>query len=142
MDAQKEKLRDQICEAGLRVTGPRLAVLEVLRRAGKPLSHGEVADVLERDGIDRATIYRNLQDLVEAGILSRTDFGAVWHFELAGKGADHASDGHPHFVCSECGVVSCLPGARIDVKVPKPSPKTVRSGRFEVQLRGVCDRCT
>ncbi len=142
MATKKEDLRTQLRAAGLRVTASRVAVMGILNGAAKPLSHGEVADALESEGIDRATIYRNLQDLVEVGILHRSDLGAVWRFELAERNSGHAADGHPHFVCSECGVVSCLPGAQISFKAPRPSPKSVRSGKFEVQIRGVCDTCT
>ncbi len=45
-------------QAGLRTTGPRLAVLDVLERATSPLSHGDVADLLEDEALDRATVYR------------------------------------------------------------------------------------
>lgn len=142
--ASKQQLtfRAQIRDAGLRVTGPRIAVLTTLAAAPSPLSHGQIADKLEDDGVDRATIFRNLQDLAEVGILKRTDLGDhVWRYELAGGGGAHPVDGHPHFVCSSCGTVACLSGTSITVKAPRAAPATVRKGAFEVQLRGVCDGC-
>jgi Fur family ferric uptake transcriptional regulator len=137
----QQSFRARIRGAGLRVTGPRMAVLGVLAAAPSPLSHGEIADRLAELGIDRATIFRNLQDLAEVGILRRNDLGDhVWRYELAGEGA-HAGDSHPHFVCRECGSVACLSGASIRVKAPRGAPATVRKGTFEVQLRGLCDAC-
>jgi len=141
MDAQRQKFIRQIRAAGLRVTGPRLAVLGTLRRSGRPLSHGEVVEALDGKGFDRATLYRNLHDLADASILTRSDLGAVWRFELATKGQDRTVELHPHFVCTECGAVSCLPGAKIDVTCFKPAPRALAAGHFEVQLRGVCDGC-
>jgi Fur family ferric uptake transcriptional regulator len=139
---QAAAFRTQIREAGLRVTGPRVSVLTVLADATTPLSHGQVADKLEDKGVDRATIFRNLQDLVEVGMLRRTDLGDhVWRYELAGEGGAHPVDGHPHFVCSQCGTVSCLSGVTISVKATRVAPATVRKGEFELQLRGVCDTC-
>src|SRR4051812_24845920 len=69
--------------AGLRRTGPRVAVLERLEAATAPLSHGEVAAMLTPAGFDRATVYRNLIDLVKKGLVRRADLGDhVWRFEL------------------------------------------------------------
>lgn len=139
---QQAAFRTQLRDAGLRVTGPRLSVLGVLANATTPLSHAEVADKLEDAGIDRATIFRNLQDMVEVGILRRSDLGDhIWRYELTGEGGAHAIDGHPHFVCSSCGTVSCLSGATVTVKASKSAPATVRKGQFELQLRGICDAC-
>ncbi len=138
----QQTFRNQIREAGLRVTGPRIAVLGVLAASPTPLSHSEVADKLEDAGIDRATIFRNLQDLTEVKMLRRTELGDhLWRYELAvGEGA-HAADGHPHFVCSQCGTVSCISGTTVTVKAPRTAPATLRRGTFEIQLRGVCDGC-
>jgi Fur family ferric uptake transcriptional regulator len=139
---QQQAFRTQIRDTGLRVTGPRVAVLTTLAAAPSPLSHGEIADKLADQGIDRATIFRNLQDLAEVSIVRRSDLGDhVWRYELASGGGAHPLDGHPHFVCSQCGTVACLSGTSITVKAPRAAPANVRKGAFEVQLRGVCDGC-
>jgi Fur family transcriptional regulator, ferric uptake regulator len=139
---QLQVFRTQIRDAGLRVTGPRVAVLTTVAAAPSPLSHGEIADKLADQGIDRATIFRNLQDLAEVSLVRRSDLGDhVWRYELAAGGGAHPVDGHPHFVCSQCGTVACLSGTSITVKAPRAAPATVRKGTFEVQLRGVCDGC-
>ena len=41
--AERERLRARIREAGLRCTAARLAVLGVLSRAARPLSHADCA---------------------------------------------------------------------------------------------------
>lgn len=133
IDALKASLR----AAGLRATPSRLAVLGLLRRHGGPLSHAEAADRLDDQGWDRATIYRNLTDLAEAGLARRSDVDHVWRFEAVD--ADHAGDHHAHFVCTECGVVECLPD--VDLAVGKAAPRAVKEKQVEVQVRGRCDGC-
>ena len=69
----REALGTAIRKAGLRVTSSRIAVLGVLRDEQTPLSHADVSARLEHLGLDRTTVYRNLIDLAEAGLLRRTD---------------------------------------------------------------------
>jgi len=141
-NVQQERFRVQMHDAGLRVTGPRLSVLQVLANASAPLSHSQVTDRLETTGLDRATIYRNLNDLAEVGMLRRSDHGDhVWRFELASGSPGHPDHGHPHFICSQCGTVACLPGATFTVKASRAAPRSIPNGTFEVQLRGICDAC-
>jgi Fur family transcriptional regulator, ferric uptake regulator len=133
-------LRLQLRQAGLRATTPRLAVLSLLRAAVRPLSHLDVTTALDGQGFDRATIYRNLIDLVRAGLARRLELGDhVWRFQALG--AAHPADPHPHFVCTTCGEVQCLPSRTVAVRARGQGPRSVRRGDVEVQLRGVCDRC-
>ncbi|NUP10250.1 MAG: transcriptional repressor [Polyangiaceae bacterium] len=136
-------LRQALRDAGLRATGPRLAVLRALYAATGPVSHGDVAASLADEGWDRATVYRNLIDLTEAGMLKRTDHGDhTWRFELRAREAQHeAEDPHPHFMCDSCGDVSCLPDDAVQVVAARGTPKAIRRRAFEVQIKGRCDRC-
>src|SRR5262249_51074671 len=78
-----DRLRGRIHAVGLRSTGSRLAVLRRLEQARTPVTHADIVNDLAPEGFDRATIYRNLIDLTEAGLASRTDLGDhVWRFEL------------------------------------------------------------
>jgi Fur family ferric uptake transcriptional regulator len=135
-----DELRDQVRARGLRATPSRLAVLEMLRASDAPMSHGDVADRLASQAWDRATIYRNLTDLAEVGLLRRTDVGDhVWRFEAPSPGDDHDT-GHPHFVCTECGSVECLPGLEVSMRRAK-APRAVKQRQVEVHVRGLCDSC-
>jgi Fur family ferric uptake transcriptional regulator len=134
-----DELRAAVRAAGLRATPSRLAVLELLRGTEGPLSHGDVADRLASQAWDRATIYRNLTDLAEAGLLRRTDLGDhVWRFEPIQD--DHPRDTHPHFVCTGCGVVECLPELELAVSRAK-APRAIKQRKVEVNVRGLCDAC-
>ncbi|MET0388619.1 MAG: transcriptional repressor [Polyangiales bacterium] len=131
-----------IRQAGLRVTQPRLAVLHVLTKYARPLSHADLIDALDGQGFDRVTLYRNLNDLADAGIVARTEVGdRVWRFELR-NGDDSHTGIHPHFTCTDCGTVSCLPENVVRINKSVRLPKAVRDQSVEVSLRGVCDRCS
>lgn len=128
--------------AGLRATSARALVYECLAAAEGPLTHAEVCARLEGEALDRATIFRNLADLTEAELVRRTDHGDhLWRFELSTREKHHDPDPHPHFVCTECGKVSCLPDGAVVVTPVKGAPKTMKRGVYEVQVRGACDGC-
>lgn len=105
-----------------------------------PLSHSEVSQRLSDVAVDQATIYRNLIDFVEAGLATRSDVGDhTWRFTAAGS--KHSADAHPHFLCTSCGVLECLPGLELVVSRAK-APRSVRQHKVEVHVRGLCDACT
>ena len=139
--ADLDELRALLRDRGLRATSSRLAVLQHLRAhgGGQPLSHADLVERLSAGSWDPATIYRNLTDLVEAGLARRTDLGDhVWRFEVVSSG--HDASGHPHFVCTECGTVECLPA--VELVAPRvKAPRAVKQHQVEVQVRGRCDAC-
>jgi Fur family transcriptional regulator, ferric uptake regulator len=131
--------RQRLRGAGLRSTTSRVAVLQHVAGAGKPVTHADVADVLVPQGYDKSTLYRCLVELADAGLLSRLDAGDhAWRFEL--RGESHESGEHPHFVCVDCGKVTCLPD--IEVKISSPKGKSSSPGDVtEVFLKGHCKEC-
>jgi Fur family ferric uptake transcriptional regulator len=133
-----DTLRDLLRAAGLRSTAPRICVLRLLSAAKVPMTHKDAAEALASQGIDRATVYRVLMDLSEVGLLMRTDHGDhVWRFE---RKRDHQKpEAHPHFLCSDCGEVSCLPDVRIEA--PFGAPHALETRAVEIQIKGRCDRC-
>ncbi len=137
-DALRRSLRD----AGLRATAPRLAVLRNLSAASGPVSHGEVATSLAGEGWDRATVYRNLIALTDAGLLRRTDLGDhTWRFELQRHEPPGEAAVHPHFLCDACGDVVCLPGGAVQVVAARGTPRAIQRRKYEVQIKGRCDDC-
>ena len=136
---QLENSRLAIREAGLRATPARVATLDLLRESASPLTHADVAEHLSKTGVDKATAFRTLNDMTDAGLLRRTELGDhVWRFEIIGEG-EHEHSAHPHFVCVDCGQVSCLG----DIKLTKKSlASSVQIGRVtEILLRGQCTDC-
>ncbi len=134
----KEILRDH----GLRATAPRVAVMRELCDAGTPLSHTEVLARMGSVQWDPTTIYRNLVKLTEAGltqVVSRAE--GMARYALATDHGDHSHDHeHPHFVCDDCGKVSCLPiSVTASADVDERWAASVQ--RAAVQLLGSCPDC-
>jgi len=133
---KEEDLRALLTERGLRVTEQRMALLTELARLRVPVSHAELTERLAGPTLDRATIYRNLLSLTDAGLLVRTQLGDnVWRFGLP-RAATQQHGQHPHFVCTDCGDVSCLPENTVSLR-----GQAARNQVAEVQLRGRCTEC-
>jgi Fur family ferric uptake transcriptional regulator len=128
-------------DVGLRKTVPRVAVLQFMERAGRPLTHGEISEEMAVMGLDRGTVYRNLMDLVEAKLATRTDLGDhVWRFELTLEKGAHDED-HPHFLCVSCGGITCLPDDVVRLQSRRGLPRSIAARNVEVQVKGECDAC-
>lgn len=127
--------------------------MQHLLRSRGPETHAEVSDALADKGFDRATIYRNLTELTDAGLVSRVELGDhVWRFEIRRHAHAGAKEDHPHFLCTTCGEVSCLDDVNVAItpksgavgkpaKPAKPAkPRGTRSVT-EVLLKGRCENC-
>lgn len=131
-----DDLRELLVRHGFRVTEQRLAVLRELAKLRIPASHAELTERLAGAGLDRVTIYRNLLSLTEAGVLIKTQLGDnVWRFELP-RSASSEHGTHPHFICSDCGSVACLPASSVALR-----GEAAKNRVAEVQLRGQCRDC-
>jgi len=126
---------------GLKATRTRLAVLSVLHGAGQPQSTEAIHRAAVRLGpIDLVTVYRTLESFHQAGLVERVRAGVrTWRYHLSLE-PDHPS--HPHFYCSGCGKLKCLPREviRFDLERLKESfPAQV--DHLQISLEGVCPDC-
>ena len=92
-----------IKKAGLKVTLPRMKILEILQHTGpRHMSAEDIYKVMLDSGeeIGLATIYRVLTQFEAAGLVSRH------HFET-GQAVFEINEGehHDHLVCVRCGKV-------------------------------------
>lgn len=125
-------------DAGLRVTAPRLAVLEVLEGRGH-LDANEVLHGVRRTlpQISVQATYDVLHALTEAGLLNR--------IEPAGHPARYerrVGDNHHHVVCRSCGAigdVDCAVG-HAPCLVPSSTSGFVVE-EAEVTYWGLCPTC-
>ncbi|MBO1924154.1 ferric iron uptake transcriptional regulator [Thiomicrorhabdus sp. 6S3-12] len=94
----------ELKKVGLKVTLPRLKILEILESAGEDhhLSAEDVFKILLEQGeeVGLATVYRVLTQFEQAGIVRRLNFeNNVSIFEL------DTGDNHDHIVCMKTGRV-------------------------------------
>jgi Fur family transcriptional regulator, stress-responsive regulator len=129
---------DVLRSAGLRVTRPRLAVLEVLTHGG----HLEVDDIARRvrarlDSVSTQGVYDVLAALTRAGLARR--------IEPAGSPARYEArvgDNHHHIVCRGCGAiedVDCAVGERPCLQ--PASNHGFEVDEAEVTFWGLCPEC-
>ena len=86
---------------GLRYTGSRRKVVEVLAATDRPLTIPEILE--QSDGLAQSSAYRNLTELIGVGVVHRIVSGDEFsHFELAEDLTSH----HHHLVCTRCGRVT------------------------------------
>jgi Fur family ferric uptake transcriptional regulator len=131
---------DLIRAAGAKVTRGRVRVLDALHGARQPLCHAELESQLGagEPGIDRVTLYRVLDSLVEHGLaLKAVDTRGVFRFSATGAQRQHAS--HIHFRCTGCGGVFCL---KAEPPPPPRLPRGFRLGEVEFDVRGTCAGCS
>ena len=124
--------------AGLKVTLPRLKILELLENADRHhMSAEDVYKALIEQGEDvgLATVYRVLTQFEQAGIVERHNFeNNLSVFEIAKE--EH----HDHLVCDQCGKIIEFHNEEIEKlqeKVAKELGFTL-SGHSLV-MYGICD---
>lgn len=92
-------------KVGLKVTEPRLTILELMQITREEMQHFSAEDIykllLERKSeIGLATVYRVLNQFEEVGILTRHNFDANKAvYEL------NFNHEHDHIICMDCGKV-------------------------------------
>ena len=117
---------------------------EVLRSVGeeqRPLSAAEImAAVQDRMSINKVTLYRILDLLVDKGLVKRLSAGdRAFRY---GMGETRHHPDHPHFVCSACGVMECLGPHLLPSNVKELQSKGNRIVKnVELRFEGICESC-
>jgi Fur family ferric uptake transcriptional regulator len=134
-----KRVRSLLHQQGLRVTTPCLMVLRTLARAKGPLSHTEVLEKMDEGDCDPATVYRNLIKLRDAGLVSLVSrAGGIDRYVFTMPGAQGHT--HPHFYCTECEQILCLPADTQSLfNLKAPWLEAVQHAICD--LRGTCPSC-
>ncbi|MCW8312779.1 transcriptional repressor [Sphingobacterium sp. InxBP1] len=124
----------------LKVTQPRLRVLEIISTKDSAISQPELEKLLGKD-IDRVTLYRVLASFEEKGIIHKIfDLHGTATYAMCSTNCsehDH-HDQHVHFICRVCNSVYCLD----DITLPKVSiPAGFSLEAIAVNALGVCNHC-
>ena len=126
---------------GKRATAARLAVLVKLHEQAAPMSHEQIMTALPAGLHDKASVWRVLSDLSESGALRRMDLGdRIWRYELNDACRPISAD-HAHFLCEDCGVVSCLPPLMVQTR-DGTLPSVLKQANYRIRVTGTCAECT
>jgi len=135
---EEKILRDLIKNTNLRLTKPRRLIFEELAKIKKHVDAEEFLQRLLKKGhkVSRATVYRNLEFLVEKGLVRKFDFGeSHFHYEISGE---H----HDHMICTSCGKIAeffCESLELEQQKIAKENNFTMIN--HSMQIFGLCEQC-
>lgn len=124
----------------LKVTQPRLRVLQIVSEKNTAISQPELEKILGSE-IDRVTLYRILSSFEDKGILHKVfDLNGTATYAICSTkcSAHHHHDQHVHFICSVCNSVFCLD----EITVPKINlPPNFSLHGIAINAVGICDSC-
>lgn len=126
--------------AGGKRSSKRDLIVEVFLRQEGHLSAEELADLMRRTDkrISRATVYRTLQWMVDAGIAGKVDFGGgKFRFERA-----YRHPRHFHFICKSCNQSFEFLSSDIEALIEEVAAERHFDGRQSMlQVYGTCQWC-
>ena len=134
------ELTERLRRQSRKVTGPRAAILEILRQHPHPLTNKEIFSEMPAGQCNLATIYRSMHLLEKMGMVKRFHFhdGAA-RFELMEEGNDGH---HHHLVCTQCSqsveLDQCFP-AEIEEKIAKENG--FKAVTHKLEFFGICPEC-
>ena len=108
----------ELKSSGLKVTFPRLKILDIFRNSGqRHLSAEDVYRLLMNEGVEMglATVYRVLTQFEHADLLKRSQLGGNRAVYELNDGERH----HGHLVCSQTGVVKEFFDPQIEKRLQK-----------------------
>jgi len=115
-------------------------ILNIFLRQEGHLSADDLCDLVRREdaGVGRATVYRTLQWMVEAGVARKVDFGE-------GRSRFEPSFGHPrhfHLICTTCHQSSEFLSSDVEALVEEiAAARSFAPAQTVVQIYGVCEGC-
>src|SRR5207249_4366416 len=118
----------------------REQILNVFLRQEGHLSADDLFDLIRREDqrISRATVYRTLQWMVEAGIARKVDFGeGRFRFEHS-----YRHPRHYHLICKSCHRSSEFLSSDIEGLVEEVAfARNFAASQSVVQIYGTCEEC-
>ncbi len=140
---KKNKINTEYCSIlsknNLKITPARIKIFELLSKSNTPLTADMILCGIKDNSIDRVTVYRTIELLVELKIIGRVDLrGDSVHYELLDR---H----HHHIVCTNCGTLEDFESCKIkqvskNILAKSKKFKIINDHSFE--LFGVCKSCT
>ena len=139
MEPQSDYL-ERLRPSGSRRSSKRELIVNVFLRQEGHLSADDLVDVLRSEGhtTSRATVYRTLQWMVDAGIARKVDFGeGRFRFEHS-----YRHPRHFHLICKSCNRSFEFLSSDIDALIEEvAAARGFASRQSVVQIYGACEEC-
>src|SRR5213593_4946135 len=126
--------------AGGKRSSKRDRILSIFLRQKGHVSADDLFELVRREaaGIGRATVYRTLQWMVDAGVARKVDFGE-------GRSRFEASFRHPrhfHLVCTTCHRSSEFLSSDVEALMEEiAAARNFATTQAVVQIYGTCEDC-
>ena len=132
---------DRLRPAGTKRSGKRDRIVNVFLKQEGHLSADDLVDLMKREDhrISRATVYRTLQWMVDAGIARKVDFGeGRFRFEHS-----YRHPRHFHLICKTCNRSFEFLSSDIESLVEEVAAARAFTARQTVvQIYGTCEACS
>ena len=131
---------DSLRPAGSKRSSKRDFIVDVFLRQDGHISADDLVEIIRREDarISRATVYRTLQWMVEAGIARKVDFGeGRYRFEHS-----YRHPRHFHLICKSCNTSAEFLSSDIEALIEEVASARGFSPRQSVvQIYGTCEAC-
>lgn len=131
--------KDELKGVALKATPARLAVLDYLETAKKPLDIVSIFENLKRRKInaDIATVFRIINIFTDRGLTRKIEFHeGKFRYEIA------SAFDHHHFICENCGVIEDISDCNIESLESEISKKKgLLIKKHSLEFFGLCKNC-
>ncbi|HXE81425.1 MAG TPA: transcriptional repressor [Vicinamibacterales bacterium] len=131
---------DRLRPRGSKRSSKRDLIVNVFLRQEGHFSADDLADIIRREDhrISRATVYRTLQWMVDAGIARKVDFGeGRFRFEHS-----YRHPRHFHLICKTCNQSSEFLSSDIEALIEEiAAARNFAAAQSVVQIYGQCENC-
>ncbi len=122
-----------------KVTGPRLAVLDILSKAKEPLTIKEILGKTKKGEVNQATAYRIVNALEKSGVIKRIEWQhGHAHYELTSQRDHH------HLICLSCHRTEDVEHAdadKMEAQVLRRSKSFSSIQKHSLEFFGLCKSC-
>ncbi len=141
MAQTQDEIINNLKKSGQRITKIRTLIIGLFIGSNLPLSAREILNVLEKmqKGVNKTTVYRELEFLVNQDIVKDLDFGdGKKRYELQDN-----SKHHHHIICINCKRVEDVD---LELDLHDEEEKITKSKNFKVlnhslEFFGLCANC-
>jgi Fur family ferric uptake transcriptional regulator len=140
MDSPEHIFRAFLKDGRLKFTAERAAILEAVQHFGRPFEAEELLlELREQDlRVSKATIYRTIKHLLEAGLLKQVHFGLTGGGKQALYDYINPADAHDHLVDLDTGKIipfSSDLAVKLREEIARSMGFIAVSHRFEILAR-------
>ncbi len=119
-------------------TPARNAIVQFLSDSNSPVAVNQILEYLRSQNLNtnKVTIYRNIDSMLEEGLINRLEFGeGKYRYELQ-------KDDHHHLICSNCGRILDISDdfmEEFEKEIKRKTGFLVKSHSLE--FFGICKKC-